>query len=156
MLHKIIYTIDIQMNKVIRSILLLIMIVAVTACPSSRNDMKEDAEEQSRPRSMPRKSLAPETVQVSAALIEYKDNDSFYSCIIKLDKVLAYGSAISPLAEGSELQVEIAKDLIINKFAKIETMLESDRLFTMTIRKNKGGLGIDMPEKHSWSVIKID
>ena len=144
------------MYEAIRNTLLFIMILALAYCSSSRNDTNQDDQGNMQSRPILGKSLAPETVQVKATLIEYKDDDRYYSGIIKLEKVLAYGPATQPLAEGSELQVEIDKDLVKNKFTSIETMLKNNHLFTMILQKNKGSIGIEVKEEQRWAVIKIE
>ena len=144
------------MYNLLKSLFIFTVIIAVSGCSSSRNDKGDDTENHRQ--SIPKlgKSLAPETVLVNATLVKYEDSETYYSCVLNLDKVLAYGPATSPLAEGSKIKVEIDKDLIKNIFPSIETMFQSNRLFTMTLKKNKGGLGLEIQKQIIWRVVKIE
>jgi hypothetical protein len=101
-------------------------------------------------------SVSPGTAQVEVLIIKYSEKDDYYYCRIRIKKVHAYGPATPPLAEGSELSTEIAKDLLHGHSEPLDKMVHSDNTFPMTIRMKRGGFGKEASEEQIWRVIKID
>jgi hypothetical protein len=145
------------MHKIIILSFFIAMIHSIAGCSSSQNDVVKDGMEQKHIPPPPlAESVSPGTAQVEALLVKYIEKDDYYYCRIRIKKVLAYGPATPPLAEGSELSTEIAKDLLIGHSESLDKMVHSDSTFAMTIRMKRIGFGMEANEEQIWRVIKID
>lgn len=144
------------MHKIILHTFFIVIIHLIVGCSSSKNDVvKESIEEQNPPIPLS-ESLSPETARVEALIIKYNEKNNYYSCRIRIKKALAYGPATPPLAEGSEISIEIAKDLLIGHSESLDKMVHSDSTFPVTIRKKKRGFGVKDNKEPIWKAIKIN
>jgi hypothetical protein len=136
-------------------IIFAVVLCLFLGCSSSRNDVQEQEETSSSSTPPPVVSLSPESAKVEAYLLEYNQEEDHLICRIKIEKVIAYGSATPPLPSGTNIYVEISNKLLDANPEVRRKFSNNEHLFGMTIKMNKGGIGISANEKQIWKVKEI-
>jgi hypothetical protein len=121
-------------NKIIFfSVIAIFTAIFCISCSSSEGTDKEN---NVSPDSLKySKSIPPGTADIKAEIIEYSKEKDDIVCKLKILEVFAYGSSISPLPRGTEIDSYVSKNLlekelkIINEGEIIHARVSQTRAF---------------------------
>ena len=126
-----------------------LLIFSVTVLFSGCSSSKENKTIPKNPISKP--AIAPGTVSVTAKILNISEADGKFTCKVRIIKVNEYGMNTKPVAEGSEIELEVGDNL--KSVIKNNELFAIGRTALMFLKQQKEGLGISPSQ--NWKLINI-
>jgi hypothetical protein len=104
--------------------IIIFVLLASFSCSSSEKAKEENNTSQDSLKHL--MSLPPGTSDIKAEIIKCSEEKSELICRIKIQEVFSYGSSVSPLPPGTEIEVYIASNQLEQESKKIK---ENDIIF---------------------------
>lgn len=127
------------------ALLMFSVAVLFTGCSTS----KENKTMPKNPISKP--AIAPGTVSVTAKILKVSEVDGKFISNVRIIKVNEYGMNTKPVAEGSEIKLEVGDNL--KSEIKNNKLFAIGRTALMLLKQQKEGLGITPSQ--NWKLINI-
>jgi hypothetical protein len=140
----------------LKILIICVLIVSMSLnCSSSRNDVKEEQDEFPPPQPPPVIHLSPESAKVEAYILEYNQKEDRLLCRVKIEKVVAYGSATPPLSSGTPILAGLSLKMLEHNAELRKNINHRDHLFNMTIEVGEGRIGITQNEPQIWHIVQL-
>jgi len=127
------------------ALLMFSVAVLFTGCSTSKENKTMPKNTISKP------AIAPGTVSVTAKILKVSEVDGKFISNVRIIKVNEYGMNTKPVAEGSEIKLEVGDNL--KSEIKNNKLFAIGRTALMLLKQQKEGLGITPSQ--NWKLINI-
>jgi hypothetical protein len=124
-------------------VILLLLFCSNTGCASQIEERQVNSNSGKVSPPPPSKSLPPGTARIKGQLIKMNKQENHIDCLVKVERVLQYGSSVKPIGSGTQLILAISGEQIdlINILAegtlkkKYEFIIEQEEVISNSSRQ---------------------
>ena len=122
-----------KLNNVFFLLFGILLLLFLSQCCSSKEQV-ENSQLVLKRTNYPPSSLSPGTAEVTTTLIKLTQDNSKTFGLFKIDTVHAYGPSTRPIGVGSQLDIELPKNILIDNDNKNSQIFTKDTKHRLLIR----------------------